>query len=92
MFEVAEEFRDRRNLSLNTAALEAFNLHSSYGYDAAMAVGLLFHRLAEKLTETGEIERLNKFTYDDEALANTIHDTLVGQNFSFEGLTVSNVG
>lgn len=45
--------------------------------------------MAEKLKKRDEIERLNSFTYDDDALADTVHETLVEQSFAFEGLTVS---
>ena len=88
MTEVAEEFQQRANVKSDQLAIHAFQKYSAYGYDAILAIALLFHNVAEQLTRSGNISRLNHFSYEDDQFASLTHEVLMLRNVSFEGLTV----
>jgi gamma-aminobutyric acid type B receptor len=87
VIEIAEEFQQEANISSNQSAIHAFQKYSAYGYDTVLAIAMLFHTMAEQLTKSGDIGRLNNFSYEDEHIVRLIREVLSQKNISFEGLT-----
>lgn len=91
MTEVAVEFQRKTNVASDQHPIDTFQKYSAYGYDAILAISILFHNVAGQLTSSGNISRLNHFSYEDEQFADVINGVLGEGHVSFEGLTVRTV-
>jgi hypothetical protein len=85
--QVAKEFQERVNIASGTPVDKTFRKYSGYGYDMAVALGLVFDNIINLLKSRGKLNVLHNFTYEDTTLVNLINETLTKQKFSFKGLT-----
>ena len=88
MQEIANTLSRKKSTSFQNVS-DVFRQYSAYGYDCVLALGLSLHRVAEHLAISGEISRLNNFTYNDDILIKIIRNVTKDETFVFEGLTVS---
>ena len=86
--DVTLEFQNRANISSKFPISEIFKQYSAYGYDAILALARMFDKAVHRFTATGEIHRINHFTYEDGYVADVFNEILENDTFPFEGLTV----
>eukprot|EP00118_Oscarella_pearsei_P015755 m.144646 g.144646 ORF g.144646 m.144646 type:complete len:874 (+) comp38404_c0_seq19:2136-4757(+) len=76
--EVQKEFKMKTNSSLNN--------YLAYGYDAVLATAKMLDEAATSLSATGQLERLERFSYNDSGLPKLFKSILSNSSFSFPGL------
>lgn len=68
---------------------EAFAQYTAYAFDGFLAVGRMLSEAVYQMNVSGQIDRINHFSYEDQALADVFNAILENSSFPFEGLTVS---
>lgn len=68
MSEVVAEFRILANVSSLTPAFEVFDQYGAYVYDVILAVGRMLSIAVHQKNISGDINRINQFSYEDDTL------------------------
>ncbi|XP_062508791.1 gamma-aminobutyric acid type B receptor subunit 1-like [Corticium candelabrum] len=85
--EVALEFQKVANITAETPISETFRKYSAFGYDVILAIARMLDMAVHKFTASGEIDRINNFTYEDSYVMEVFEKILESSSFPFEGLT-----
>ena len=82
------EFQKVANITAETPISETFRKYSAFGYDVILAIARMLDMAVHKFTASGEIDRINNFTYEDSYVMEVFEKILESSSFPFEGLTV----